>query len=241
MTIDNHVHIGWYADGYHSPREIWTELETAGISMAAVSSTSTCAELYHNIVTEFCQLISMAGKDKIKPLLWVTPRMLRKKWPLRLLLHSKIEWRGIKLHYISHPEFSKNNLLVDKALNIAKTLGNVPILIHTGEWESCHSAAFSDIIEKNPDLQFVLAHGRPIDETISVMKSFPNVWTDTAFMQVENLKMLKDADLVYRVMFGSDAPINKLYFADYSTAEYLEKIITETRSVDPAILLNTIY
>lgn len=26
--IDNHVHVGWYTDGYHSPKEIWqAELE----------------------------------------------------------------------------------------------------------------------------------------------------------------------------------------------------------------------
>ena len=31
MIIDNHVHVGWYRDGYHSPKEIW-EAETAAVT-----------------------------------------------------------------------------------------------------------------------------------------------------------------------------------------------------------------
>ena len=158
-----------------------------------------------------------------------------------MLLRSKIEWRGIKLHYIAHPEFSKNNLLVSKALDVARDLGNVPVLIHTGEWDRCHAAVFEGIIKENPDLQFVLAHGRPIDETISVMKSFPNAWTDTAFMCGENINRLKEEGLTKRVMFGSDTPINKLYFKELSTNEYLRKIVTEIKFIDPTILSHTIY
>ena len=241
MTIVNHVHMGWYSDGYHSPHQIWTELETAGIRMAAVSSTSTCAELYHNIMTEFCQLIAYAGKSRVKPLLWITPKMLMERWPIKTLLRSKIEWHGIKMHFISHPQLAKNNRLVDQALDVARSLGKLPVLFHTGEWESCHAAAFSDLISENPDLQFVLAHGRPIDETISIMKQFDNVWVDTAFMPTESVAKLKQERLTPRVMFGSDAPINRLFFKEVSTQEYLKGKIEEIRSVDSKILTNTIY
>lgn len=46
--IDNHVHIGWYADGYHYPKSVWMAEIEAGINEIAVSSTSTCAELYRH-------------------------------------------------------------------------------------------------------------------------------------------------------------------------------------------------
>ena len=50
--IDNHVHVGWYTDGYHSPKEVWQAELDAGIDEIAVSSTSTCAELYKLVVRE---------------------------------------------------------------------------------------------------------------------------------------------------------------------------------------------
>lgn len=241
MIIDNHVHVGWFRDGYHSPLEVWTALKNAGIDKCIVSSTSTCADLYHNILTEFNQLISLAGKENVKPLLWISPDMIIRKWPLKKLLESKIEWRGIKLHYISHPHFVKNGQLVNSALSIAKDLGNVPILIHTGEWATCHSGIFETIIAANQDLKFVLAHGRPIDETIYLMKKYTNAWTDTAFMQMENIKKITDEKLTERVLFGSDAPINRLYIPEISTTDYLKERIQAIKNIDVKILENSIY
>lgn len=241
MIIDNHVHVGWYSDGYHSPLEIWNSLQQAGVDSAVVSSTSTCAELYHNIKTEFYQLFSIAGRGNICPILWLTPDMLFKGWPLKKLLKSKIEWRGIKLHYISHPRWSQHPCMVEEALEIARSLGNVPVLLHTGEWENCHAGVFKPLVTANSDLNFVLAHGRPVEETIHLMKAFSNVWTDTAFMPVEDIKRLKEVSLSERVMFGSDAPINKIYFPNMSTSDYLNRTIYKIRQVAPSILSKSLY
>lgn len=241
MIIDNHVHMGWYSDGYHSPLEIWRSLKEAGVDSAVVSSTSTCAELYHNILTEFYQLFSIAGKENIYPILWLTPAMLLKGWPLKKLIRSKIEWRGIKLHYISHPLWSKTPCLVDKALDVARNLENVPVLLHTGDWESCHAGVFEPVITANPDLKFVLAHGRPIEETIYLMKTFVNVWTDTAFMPIEDIKKLVSEDLTEKILFGSDMPVNKIYFSNLSSQDYLQERIKSIRKIDALILSNKVY
>lgn len=241
MIIDNHVHVGWYSDGYHSPLEIWRSLKDAGVDSAVVSSTSTCAELYHNIQTEFYQLFSIAGNGNICPVLWITPEMLLKSWPLKKLLNCKIEWRGIKLHYISHPLWSKTPRLVDKAIDVARFLGNVPVLLHTGDWDSCHAGVFEPVITANQDLKFVLAHGRPIDETINLMKTWTNVWTDTAFMPIEDIKKLVGADLTGKVLFGSDLPINKIYYPKISDKDYLNQKIAEIKHIEPKILFNGFY
>lgn len=241
MIIDNHVHIGWFRDGYHSPLEVWTALKNAGIDKCVVSSTSTCADLYHNILTEFHKLISIAGKEKVKPVLWLSPDMIIKRWPLKKLLQSKIEWKGLKLHYISHPQFSKHKEWVNTTLVMAYSLGNIPILIHTGEWNTCHAKIFEPFIYSHPRLKFVLAHGRPIEETIGLMKKYPNVWTDTAFMPTEHIKRLKEENLVERVLFGSDAPINRIYIPELSTVEYLKERIKAIKNIDQNILENSIY
>lgn len=241
MIIDNHVHVGWYSDGYHSPLEVWRSLKDAGVNSAVVSSTSTCAELYHNILTEFYQLFSIAGKEKICPVLWLTPTMLLKDWPLKKLLKSRIEWRGIKLHYVSHTLWSRTPWLVDKTINVARGLGNVPVLLHTGDWDSCHAGVFENVIAANTDLKFVLAHGRPIDETINLMKIFTNVWTDTAFMPIEDIKKLVNVGLTNKVLFGSDLPINKLYYSNISAKDYLLGRINAIKGIDSLILSNSIY
>ena len=241
MIIDNHVHIGWFKDGYHSPVEVWEGIRKTNISKIVVSSTSTCADLYHNILTEFYQLISIAGKNNIIPILWLTPKILLKNWALKKLLKSKIDWQGIKLHYISNPSFGENSNLVNKALSIARLLGDVPVLLHTGDWENCHAGVFETIIEENPDLKFILAHGRPIEETIKVLKMYSNAYTDTAFMPLDNINVLKKNELSQKVLFGSDIPINRVYFPQYSTNEFLKIRLNEIEGIDSKILNNTIF
>ena len=54
MIIDNHVHVGWFTDGYHSPKEIWVSEMAAGVDGMAVASTSTCAELYKDVFSGIC-------------------------------------------------------------------------------------------------------------------------------------------------------------------------------------------
>ena len=78
MIIDNHVHVGWFTDGYHSPKEVWNSAIAAGINGMVVSSTSTCAELYKDVRRELRELKRLGG-DRVHPVLWLTPRMLKVK------------------------------------------------------------------------------------------------------------------------------------------------------------------
>ncbi len=101
--IDNHVHVGWFLDGYHTPREIWEAEDRAGIDEIVVSSTSTCAELYKLVVREMRELIRLGG-SRIHPILWLTPRMFTRKHYAIPFLLKKISWQGIKLHFEAHPQ-----------------------------------------------------------------------------------------------------------------------------------------
>ena len=65
--IDNHVHVGWYTDCYHSPMEVWQAEREAGVNEIVVSSTSTCAELYKLVVREMRELICLGG-SRVHPL-----------------------------------------------------------------------------------------------------------------------------------------------------------------------------
>jgi len=225
--IDNHVHVGWYTDGYHSPREIWYAEQEAGIEEMAVSSTSSCAELYKLVVKEMRELTQIGG-EHIHPLLWLTPRMM-KTWGISYMLHSKVRWQGVKMHWKAHREWYYNRKLMHNALEVARWL-QVPVLLHTGNFKECKAGIFMDICKQYDDLSFVLAHGRPFDEAKNVLKECPNVYVDTAFMPADEVKDLADAGYSKRILFGTDAPINLLYNKDVSTADYIRKNLVELQS-----------
>ena len=241
--IDNHVHVGWYSDGYHSPLEVWQAEQETGIGEIVVSSTSTCAELYKLVVREMRELLHMGG-SRVHPILWITPRMM-KTWGIRYMLHSKIRWEGIKLHWRAHREWFYNRKLLLSALNVARRL-HVPVLLHTGDSKECHARVFLDICTSNKDLTFVLAHGWPIDETMEILSCCNNVYVDTAFMPIEDLVALVNNNFTQRILFGTDAPINLLFYKEMSTVQYIQYCLSNMqKAIAPEaykqILSNKIY
>lgn len=225
--IDNHVHVGWYTDGYHSPKEVWQAELEAGIDEIAVSSTSTCAELYKLVVREIRELIHLGG-SRIHPILWLTPRMMN-TWGLSYMLHSKIRWQGVKMHWKAHREWFYNRKQLHNALEVARWL-EVPVLFHTGNFKECKACVFMDICKQYDDLTFVLAHGRPLDEAKNVLEECANVYVDTAFMPADHVKELADAGYSNRILYGTDVPINLLYNKDVSIANYIRNCLTELQN-----------
>lgn len=228
IMTDHHVHVGWYSDGNHSPQEVWQAEQAAGVDDIVVSSTSTCVELYKVVVREMQELIRLGGSH-VHPLLWLTPRMI-KTWGLRYMLHSKVKWQGVKMHWQAHHEWFYNKQLVAKAMQVVEHL-NVPLLLHTGEFRECEAQVFLSLIQSFPSITFVLAHGRPIDQTIDVMHRCPNVYVDTAFMPVNDVARLIDKGFLNRVLWGTDAPINRIYYKNKSTTKFLNDTISELQSV----------
>ena len=243
MIIDNHVHIGWFTDGYHTPREVWDSAMAAGIDGMAVSSTSTCAELYKVVVREMRELIRIGG-DRIRPVLWLTPRMMKCRYALPYMLHSKIPWQGIKMHWEAHKEWASNRKLVARALDVARKL-DVPVLLHTGNFDCCHAGLFRDLIINYQDLSFVLAHGRPITEAIDILNSCDNVWVDTAFMPKDDLMLLAESNFSEKILFGSDIPINKVFYHEVATSVFIHSNINMIQQVfgekSSGILSRSIY
>lgn len=240
---DNHAHVGWYTDGYHSPLEVWLSEEEAGIDEIVVSSTSTCAELYKLVIREMREFIHLGG-SRIHPILWLTPKMM-KSWGLSYMLHSKIRWQGVKMHWKAHREWYYNRKLLHKALEVARRL-EVPVLFHTGVYDECKAGVFMDICKQYEDLTFVLAHGRPIDETLCVLRDCPNSFVDTAFMPIEDVVVLVQNGFAERILFGTDAPINRIYYKELSTSTYIQTCYENIKSVLPEaifykIMSNQIY
>lgn len=205
---DSHVHVGWFVNRYYSPYYVSKKLRKLGIESVAISSTSTCAEEYNLIIEEFTWLEKEWGNNLV-PILWLTPQMIFGEG-LESLLCSSIKWKVIKMHWDAHPEFYFSPYLIQNVMN-DKRLQGMPLLIHTGENKTCRASVFKDIIKNYPNRLFILAHGRPIQETSIILNNFPNAFADTAFMSEKDIIKLLAMGLANKILWGTDYPITEYY------------------------------
>lgn len=228
--IDAHVHVGWFIDHYHSPEKITSYMRSARIDTILVSSTSTCAEEYDLVIEELLWLKQEWG-DNLIPSLWITPTMIENN-KLNKMLTCDIDWKVVKLHWKAHPQFYHSPKLINIIMNNER-LKDMPVLLHTGLFPECKASIFTKLIEKHPQRVFILAHGRPIDETIQILSNYNNVFVDTAFMPICDIITLVKKDLTDLILWGSDCPINLYFNKNISVQEYISCRLNDLRkSVD---------
>jgi len=61
------------------------------------------------------------------------------------------------------------------------------------------------------------------------MKKHSNVWTDTAFMPIENIAKLCDEKLSNRILWGTDYPIPKYYYPDMDMRTYYTDLVQQLK------------
>lgn len=124
---------------------------------------------------------------------------------------TNINYFGFKIHTrFNYWDIKNTNvkIIFDVICEYAKSY-NMPILIHCGPDECDSPKRFLDWFLIYNDVSFVLAHLRPAEDTIMVMKKCKNVWTDTAFASEDSIKFANKEGMGDRVLYGTDYPINK--------------------------------
>lgn len=227
---DSHIHVGQYFSIYSNPLAIKSFLDSVGVGRFAVSSTTTCNEDFHKVVDEIKRLKELCG-DRVLPVLWVLPKMFKDvDNTLGVLMDSGIDWRCLKIHPQLHPEvWSKDDSPEMKwVIRLSRTL-NCPILIHSGEMPGCYPSLFANTFKDNADRTFILAHGRPIKDTVDIMAVCPNVWVDTAFMPIDHIVELCKTGFVDRILWGTDYPIPKHFYPDMDMIDYYMGLVAELK------------
>ena len=224
MICDSHIHVGQFRDVYTSPEELVAFLDDVGVDKFVVFLTSIWEEDYDKVLHEIQMLVYLA-KDRVYPILWVTPTMLR-NGGIQQMLGSEITWRCVKIHGVHQWDDER----IQEVADVARQL-HVPMLLHTGGFEQCEAGQYLPLIRRNPDVIFILAHARPIEQTIDVMQQCPNAWADVAFTPVENVKELIRNDFSDRVLWGTDYPIQRAYYKDADQKQLYLKRLDEVRSV----------
>ena len=228
MLCDAHVHIGQFFDIYTSPFEMVEKKKKKNVNAIAVSTTTTCEDNFTKVVEEMQQFCKLFGKLAI-PVLWVTPLLLNNSNLLESVLGT-VDWRCIKVHPQLCPDkWNPDGVNFNKSVELSNQL-NVPLLIHTGVVKNCHPLQLQPLFKKHSNTTFILAHGRPIDETVTVMLNYPNTLVDTAFMFTHDVVKLLNLGLSDRILWGSDYPIIKYYDRDINGCDYYNNTLCELKN-----------
>lgn len=225
MLNDSHIHVGQFREIYTSPRELVDFLDCVGVNHFAVSSTTIWEENYGKVLSEMRELLSLTP-NRVSPVLWISPAMLE-NGGLQLFFESGINWKCIKVHGV-HP-WEEEGLL--RCVEVARQL-RVPLLFHTGGFEQCDAGVYLPIIKNNPDVIFILAHARPVDQAVMVMQQCSNAWADTAFAPVDTVLQLMNAGMENRVLYGTDTPLQKIY---YSTFDWKQIYLSNIANIQKAL------
>lgn len=211
MICDAHVHIGYYPRKgydrpfYYSPRRIVGILDKCGVGEFIVSST--CAQMEEigmaDIVRETREMKRLAG-NRAHVFFWLSGHLYDQDPEMKWLESGLFE--GVKLHEGETAWVKCRKKVLRKILSAASKR-NLPVMLHAGEDAGCRPSKLAKFAREFPNVRFNFAHCRPMEEMAKVVTDCPNVWTDTAYMAIDEFPKLRDYDWHGRLMFGTDLPV----------------------------------
>ena len=227
--FDAHVHFGQYKERYWTPPQLAKWAGAVGIDRFAAVSTSAIITDDPGLMAEERQALVDWSDCRGIPVLWITQSMLRKSPDLSMYIDENVA--ALKVHGASEP-WAPMGKRLQRVFGIARER-NLPIQLHTGEYENCMAAAYLPICRLFPEVKVDLVHGRPVAGAIEVLRECPNVFVDTAFMPHDDLRLLLSNGFADRVMFGTDLPVQQVRLKSSLPAYLRRRIETSRRIAGP--------
>ena len=216
---DNHIHIGQFQEIYYAAAEVFDVVfSNDRIDRLVFSSTTSCVEgvLYSTVAAEIEAAIKLYGPEKTAPLLWFIPAYIEQGINIEQVM-GDLPYQGFKLHPLIN-NWNFENPDHCKALREAfdyAAQNKLPVLIHTGEGEAHSPDRFQAFFGLYPTVQFILAHSRPAETTIAMLRKYGNVYCDSSFAPEERLQKIAVAGFASRILFGSDFPVTHYFNTKY--------------------------
>ena len=227
LICDSHVHVGSFRNGAtFSPREVHAGLKELDIRKWAVSSMTGECDGFESASRSITVIMELAPEQTI-PILWVTPEMIDASEDLES--YGAIRFFGLKIHGYMN-KWSENPDSMEKVFEAAMRR-HMPIILHTGETPESEAGIFGEYCGRFKDLKVILAHGRPIEQAIRVMKENPNAYVDTAFLPLEDVSLLNSSIGSDRILFGTDFPLDQHYYPGESSIVRYRRRINELVAV----------
>jgi len=215
---DTHVHIGQFEDTYYAPLAVIDIVMASGMEGLSFSSTTSCKDdvQYREVEKEITLVGAAYSPETIRPFLWFIPDYIRQGVSAESAC-GVIPYKGIKIHPYAHSwdiEDLKHREALHQLFDYAAQ-NTLPVLIHTGESGVDSPDRFERFFGVYPGVQCILAHGRPAEATVAMLRKYPNVYCDTAFAPEERVARIVEAGFASRIILGSDFPITHYFRTKY--------------------------
>jgi predicted TIM-barrel fold metal-dependent hydrolase len=218
---DFHAHYGRFREDIYNPDQIVTYYETLGIDKVGIMPTGIAGEVdFDNDL----KILKAMSSRRFVPYLWVTPEMFDLSPDLSMF--NELKYRAIKIHAYAHKDWHEMPDKIRGVIEVAYAK-NVPLMFHTGGWRGSNAIQYYKFCREYPEVTFILAHGKPISQTLTVLKGAKNAYTDISFMSNESIKLICDAGLSNRILFGTDFPIMKTFWPEINLLDWYRNNVIE--------------
>jgi hypothetical protein len=218
---DSHVHIGQFNELYYESLEVADiVMACPGIEGFTFSSTTSCEEgvSYTRIEAEIRGLLSGMpyAPENARPFFWFIPDYIRQGVNIENASRV-IPYAGIKLHPLAQEwDFENRNHLeaLHRQFDYAARYA-LPVLVHSGHSGVDSADRFERFFAEYRNVRCVIAHCRPLDKTIAMLRLYDNVYCDTAFVPEDHLQEIAARGLGHKIIFGTDFPITHYFRTKY--------------------------
>ncbi|MFA6754952.1 MAG: amidohydrolase family protein [Bacilli bacterium] len=222
--IDAHAHIGYWPNLNDCQQTLLDSTKAHNISFTLVSFDGTEFQDENNKrIRLISQLIGFnkayeftCKNKKFGMILWIRPNTESNILEVENFINShRNDIYGIGIH----PFTSRIKVIDEKLFPYYKLAEKyaLPILVHTAV-DKYSSIKNLEIVAKEwPNLNFIAAHLELYSkhkEALRVLKQNNNIFGDTAWVDMDVIKELRDNDLMDKIMFGTDNPIDGIKTLD---------------------------
>lgn len=218
---DCHVHYGEFREDYYEPEQIVKWYNELGIDKVGIMPIGTTCLNDFSIDQK---IMAALPTERFVPYIWVSPEMIDTDRSLEII--NTISYKVIKIHTYARKEWVEMPDKIRLVLEVASKK-NVPVMFHTGGWRGSNAIQFYKFCREYPGVTFILAHGKPISQTLTVLKGAKNAYTDSSFMTNESIKLICDAGLSDRIIFGTDFPIMKTFWPEINLLDWYKNNVME--------------
>ena len=217
VIIDSHTHLGYWPSLNIAKNNLLESMSDHNISFSIVSFDGSEFKeegRFNKLIPQLNatkKLLAITKEHKnLLPLIWIRPHTEENIEDLEAFLikhHQNIY--GLKFHpYTSRLRISDPR--VKPYLDLAKKY-RLPVLVHTATDKHSLLKYLIHVAKEYKDVTFIAAHAILNGNnslTIPYLKSLFNLYVDTAWVDISFISKLKEENLLDKVLFGTDNPID---------------------------------
>lgn len=220
MIIDAHAHLAHWPTLKTCEEELLESQKRYGVAFSLISDCD-CSEypsvdkygIHHvDALTGVKTCVAFVKKHpkRFGALVWINPNHEKVTPELERYIEANRQWiYGLKMHpYESHLRVNSKKMI--PYLELARKFA-LPLLVHTAQDKWSDVAFLGEVAGNYPDLKFVAAHMQLVSDNqtaLHELKAHPNLYGDTAWVNMKIAKKVLTSIGEDRIMFGTDNPID---------------------------------